>query len=324
MKRVAKAYVVGLLSVACSFFADWSVFGDDIYVGNIRGNNVSKIDSSGNGSIFAPILIDSNSPEGLAFDSSGNLYVAYNSGAASKIERYDPSGNGTLFAYWRSGVEVDFPIGLAFDGSGNLYSADFRDNLIQKFDSSGHSSVFARSLLYTPYGLAFDGNGYLYVANLYSNTIVRFDSSGHGSVFADASSGLDGPVGLAFDGNGNLYVSNTASTIEKFDSSGHGSLFATASSGLLNPQGLAFDSSGNLYVANYGYNNVEKFDSDGNGSVFADGSSGLNGPGFIAVQVPEPRTGILVALGAIALLGCRRLARGSPQSRLGCNRFLST
>ncbi len=289
VKGTAKARFVGLVQLVWLFSATAGASGDDIYVGN-TANYVVKINSCGHGSVFAPVLVDSNSPVGLAFDNNGNLYVAYNSGCASKIEKYDSCGNGTLFAFWRSGVEVCFPMGLAFDGSGNLYVANFRDDLIQRFDPSGHSSVFANSGLYTPSGLAFDSSGNLYVANLWKSTIVKIDSSGHSSVFATANSGVDFPNGIAVDSDDNVYVANNsksgsaAATILKFDPSGHVSVFATARSGLAGPIGLAFDSAGFLYVANVGNNTIVKFDSNGNGSLFADASAGLRGPYFIAAR----------------------------------------
>ena len=137
----------------------------------------------------------------------------------------------------------------------------------------------------------------IYVSCFFGGTIEKFDSSGNMSTFA---SGLGYPEGLAFDSSDNLYASTEGSaqgsgTIEKFDSSGNRSTFAT---GLQSPAGLAFDSGGNLYAANYWSGTIEKFDSSGNGFTFA---SGLNYPNFIAMQVPEPATLLLLTLGGLFL-----------------------
>ena len=93
-----------------------------------------------------------------------------------------------------------------------------------------------------------------------------------------------------------IYVSCYGNgTIEKFDSSGNGTIFA---SGLNGPSGLAFDSSGNLFTTNWSTGTIEKFDSSGNRSVFA---SGLNRPSFIAAQIPEPATLLLLGLGGLII-----------------------
>jgi sugar lactone lactonase YvrE len=289
LSRTAKTLFVEVLTLLFFFFVNTSAHADTLYVGNEVSNNVVKINSCGHASVFAPIFVNTNDPEGLAFDRSGNLYVAYNSGCGSMIVKYDPSGNGTIFAWWELGIEVCFPMGLAFDNNGNLYVADYEHYLILKFDSSGHKSVFASSGMYTPNGLAFDSSGNLYVSDTWTNNIVKLNPSGQASVFATANSGLNFPAGLAFDGSGNLYVANPGNdTVVKFDTNGVGSVFANANSGLQAPQGLAFDSNGNLYVANWGNNTIEKFDTNGNGSVFADYSSGLSGPTYLAMQFTKP------------------------------------
>jgi DNA-binding beta-propeller fold protein YncE len=113
---------------------------------------------------------------------------------------------------------------------------------------------------------------------------------------------------LAFDKSGNLYVGNPGNnTVGEFNPSGVGTVFA--SSGLNNPQGMAFDNSGNLYVANGGNNTIEEFNSSGVGKVFA--SSGVNQPFGLAIQVPEPSTWAMVAMGIGTLLGGLRLPRRS-------------
>jgi len=255
-------------------------------------------------------------PWGLAFDSSGNLYVA--NAINSTIEKFDSSGNGTVFANSNSGVND--PWGLAFDSSGNLYVANQGISTIEKFDSSGNGTVFANSN--SGAGdcgwLAIDSHGNLYATTGF-HTITKFNSSGVGSVFADASSGLSVPGCPAFDSSGNLYVPNGGyynydgsiyypSAIVKFDANGNASVFATSS--LSQPSGLAFDSSGNLYEAFGDSNTIEKFDSSGNGTIFADASEGLAYPLAIAVQpVPEPATWVFVAMGLLALTGKHLLRR---------------
>jgi DNA-binding beta-propeller fold protein YncE len=245
-----------------------------LYLSDTDGNVIEKFDSAGNGSFFASSAIG---PEGLAFDSSGYLYVV-NEGDASgnhrNIERLSPTG-ADLGPVVTSGLTA--PNGLAFDGNGDLYVSDFGTNTIEKFSAVGvHLGTFASGLA-SPRGIAFDSSGNLYVANFGDNTIAKIDPTGNRSLFA---SGLNGPHKLAFDSAGNLYVATYFDNgIQKLNPAGNATLFATAAD---HPYGLAFDQASNLYVALGQINEVEKFDPLGNGSAFAQTSGAF--PNYIAVQ----------------------------------------
>lgn len=84
-------------------------------------------------------------PVGLAFDSSGNLFVSietFSDPGADSIVYFTPSRMGTTFA-----TGLTFPRGLAFDGSGNLFVAEANaipDGDILKFPLGGGTpTVFA-------------------------------------------------------------------------------------------------------------------------------------------------------------------------------------
>jgi sugar lactone lactonase YvrE len=247
--------------------------------------SVIKFDSSG--SVVTSRMF-TNSPQGLAVDSSGNLYVA--TGGGGTVLKYDSSGNESIFA---SGL--GFAAGLAFDSGGYLYAEDDINHTIVKFDSGGNGSTFASGLAVSSYVLTLDNSGNVYVANFLFNFVYRIDSSGSGSVFP-AGLALDQPSGLAVDSNGYLYVANARNgTINKFDSSGNGSVFASA---LNSPYGLAFDDNGNLYVATH-TGEIDVLAADGSASMFA---TGAHNQKFIAVtDVPEPTTWVSVAVGVCAL-----------------------
>jgi sugar lactone lactonase YvrE len=268
---------------------------DDIYISS--GNSILKFNSNGAMSHFANVSL--GFPNGLAFDSSGNLYSGNLSSSADTIEKFDPAGLGSIFvSSGLNGHALD-PQGLAFDKAGNLYVANNGFNTVSKFNSSGAGSIFVPSVN-DPYGIAFDRSGNLYVATGVYGTVMKFDSSGVGSVFA--ATGLTDPVGLAFDSGGNLYVADgLANRIMKFNPAGVGSVFATA--GLDSPRSLAFDSSGNLFVVNASINHttsntIMEFNPSGAGSVFA---SGLVFPEGIAI-IPEPSACVLLATAAGMLL----------------------
>ena len=192
-------------------------------------------------------------PDALAIDSSGNLYVS--SAGNNTVEKFAP-GSTTASATYSAGVSV--PYALAIDTSGNLYVANNSGNTVEKFaPGSTTASVTYSAGMNGPIALAFDSSGNLYVANQNGNTVVKF-APGSSTASVTYSVGLNEPDALAFDAGGNLYVSNYGNnTVEKF-APGSTTASVTYSAGLNHPDALAFDSSGNLYVAS-AYSTVIEF-----------------------------------------------------------------
>jgi DNA-binding beta-propeller fold protein YncE len=298
--------------------------GDILYV-TYETNKVQKFTSNGVGSLFANTGFQTF-PEGLAFDSAGNLYVANFDASADTIGKFTPGGVGSIFATTSTGVNR--ALGLTFDSAGNLYATNAGNQTIEKFNiTTGVGSVFAHTAG-GPSALAFDSAGNLYVATESNSIIQKFTPDGVGSVFATVNTVASSLAGLAIDGAGNLYVSDAnANKIYKFNTN-TGALSLFASAGLNQPIGLAFDSAGNLYAANQGNQTIERFSPGGVGSLFA--SVGTNGPQYlafttdagvplrlppvIAAPLPSPLAmgaGFLGAMLAIRCFGHRRIL--SPQ-----------
>jgi DNA-binding beta-propeller fold protein YncE len=105
--------------------------------------------SNGTRSAFATGL---DSPIGLAFDSSGNLYVANSGGSGGSIEKFAPNGSSTIFALGTNPQGLNGPYGLAFDQVGNLYEADEAIGYIwtclalRRYDVGQHSDRSATRL----------------------------------------------------------------------------------------------------------------------------------------------------------------------------------
>ena len=175
-----------------------------------------------------------SSPQGLAFDAAGNLYVA-NAGNVSEVT---PGGVVSTFA-----VGFNNPEGLAFDAAGNLYVANAGNGTVIEVTPAGAVSTFAAGFSGSPQGLAFDGAGNLFVGvnNFGNGTVSKVAPGGAVSRFA---AGFYNPQGLAFDTAGNLYVANANGTVSEVTPGGAVSTFAN----LGNPTGLAFDAAGNLFV----------------------------------------------------------------------------
>ncbi len=138
-------------------------------------------------------------PSGLAFDSSGALYVSSRQEGA--IYRMAANGAAALFA---EGLGV--ATGIAFDRAGDLYVGD-RSGTIFKINRDRNTFVFATlEPSVAAYHLAFGPDRYLYVTGPSTSsydTVWRVSPEGAVEPFFR---GLGRPQGLAFDQNGDLYV----------------------------------------------------------------------------------------------------------------------
>ena len=271
--------------------------GQNLFVtGGINGpdhQGIVEFAPDGSSSILTTNV---HAPEGLAFDSAGDLFEA--DSFTSTIYKFTPGGAQITFA---TGVGHMYgPCGLAFNSAGDLFLADQCDGIIYEFTPGGSRSTFA-SGLNGPFGLAFNRAGNLFVSDEWGGELYQFTPSGSRSTIA---SKLIYPTGLAFDSAGNLFLSqgsttypNGSGTITKFMLNGGSSTFASGNLGNL-PYGLAFDSAGNLYLASA---SIQKFTPDGTRSIFG---GGLDSPQFLAFQpVPEPSTWVMVTVGIGLFLG---------------------
>ncbi len=150
---------------------------------------------------------------GIAFDSSGRLYVA--DYFRNRIDRYDT--NGAYLGVFTANAQLDGPYGLAFDRFGNLIvsnSSKLVVNPVDKilaFDSNGNFITTLQNqfpTLYLPAGIAFDNSGNLLVANNAASlngqgSIVKLQINYTGSTPTGTTNlgavltGLNGPVFLA-------------------------------------------------------------------------------------------------------------------------------
>lgn len=165
---------------------------NNIYLATAYNNQILKYAPDGSSSVFGTddgsgLIL--NYPEGLAFDSLGNLYCI------NGISKFDRNANSSVFAGPDS--FITHGPGLAVDAANNVYSLT---NLteIAEFSPAGIALPFATdpgdSYTYANVqGMAFDSAGNLYAANYYNGTVMKFDANGNGTVFA---SGLNAPTSV--------------------------------------------------------------------------------------------------------------------------------
>lgn len=289
---------LGGVACASALMLTASASAQNLFVSNYTSQNVDEYTPGGGQSTFATGL---NYPLGIAFNGSGDLFVAntsQNAGNSGSIIEFAPNGAPTTFA---TGLD---PIALAVNGAGNVFAADYNSGNIYEYSPSGvFLSTFASGFM-NPLSLAFDSTGNLFVGSGYGNgngVITKITSGGVQSPFA---SGLSFPLGLAFNSAGNLFESDNASdTIYEFTPGGVQSTFATVSStGGIN--GLAFNNAGNLFISTGFMGSIVEITPGGKQSTFV---ADAGDPAGLAFQpVPEPTTIALLGIGAAAFFARRR------------------
>jgi len=244
---------------AAQFNQPWGVAVDssgNVYVADTNIHRIRKITPEGRvttiagGPIRQPGFADGDGtearfrqPQGVAVDSSGNVYVAdtYN----NRIRKIAPAttgegvivstlaGDGTYDYRDGAGTSAQFkyPTDVAVDASGNVYVADWNGHRIRKIAPAstgggvivstlaGDGYVGGVSSIYRPAGVALDAEGNVYVAATGYGKIHKITSTGALSTIAGG--GIAGfedgvgteakfraPPGVAVDSSGNIYIAD--------------------------------------------------------------------------------------------------------------------
>jgi len=144
-----------------------------------------------------------NSPQSVALDSSGNLYIAdttnfvireVSGGNITTVAGNNTAGGGCLSLITTctnggpaTSAQLNNPQAVALDSSGNIYIADTGNNVIRKVSGGTISTVVGngaagftgdggsatRADLLAPNGLAFDSSGTLYIDDAGNQTIRK-------------------------------------------------------------------------------------------------------------------------------------------------------
>jgi streptogramin lyase len=229
---------------------------DDPWLTNPFASNVVELNSSGSRATLNPFSgAGIQGPGPLAFDGSGNAWIANSGPSVSKLSASGaPLSLGTGFS--TGGISST---ALALDTSGNVWVADSANNKIEVLSQNGPAipgSPYSGAGINGPFAIAIDSVGGAWVANRIGSSLSRLTSFGDavaGSPYYGA--GLNAPVDLAVDGLGNVWLANSGSnSVSEFLSTGRPQSGASGygSAVLVNPFRVALDRSGNVWVANLG------------------------------------------------------------------------
>jgi hypothetical protein len=216
-----------------------------------------------------------DSPEGIAFDSKGNLFVGNRhpkpEGRSPQILKSIPDGSWSVFATLPLTVhpQAESLLGLVTDAQGSVYAAlhsmDAATQGVWKVDENGVVKHLAGSeQIQFPNGLAFDARGSLYVTDSFGAAIWRMDREGHWQLWVkndllkpnlDGFPGmpLPGANGIAFFPPDQLYVANTGlgliARIQILADGSPGEVTVVAQdAALLTVDGIAVDVKGDIYA----------------------------------------------------------------------------
>ena len=183
-----------------------------------------------------------NSPQQLAVDNSGNVYIADVHNNAIKEWVAATSNVVTLVA-----SDLFIPHGVAVDIVGNVYIADTGNNAIKMWSPIDSSvTTLLSSGLNSPFSVAIDGAGNVYIADTGNNAIKKIQV-GSTNIVKLVTSGLSSPQGVAVDAAGNVYIADFNNGLIKELPIGNTNVMTLFSFGGV---GVAADSSGNVYGIN--------------------------------------------------------------------------
>ena len=223
----------------------------NVYVSLAQINQIWKITTAGSVSVFAgngsypydtdgiPALSATlNQPEGLAFDTAGNLYVA--DSGHNRVRKI--STGGTITTVAGNGVpgfggdggaatlgQLNFPVAVAVDTANNVYIADQTNQRIRMVSSGGTITTLAgngvagfagdgglavTASLKTPVGVAVDSTGAVYIADQGNFRVRKVVSGVINTVAGNGTFGIAGDGGPAIAAQLN---SVTAVTVDAFN-----------------------------------------------------------------------------------------------------------
>lgn len=243
-----------------------------------------------------------NFPQGIAFDGTGNLFIAdINNNVIRRVDAVTKNistyaGSGGQGSTGDGGVAtaatLGFPQAVAADANGNLFIVDTNNNKIRRVDVgtqiistvvgtgvfgySGDGGTATAATMQAPGGLLVDAAENLYIADS-GNAVIRKVTAATNIITT-----IVGNHGFGFGGDGGPALSAT----------------------LTNPFGIALDpTTGNLWLTDYWNNRIRLYNAS-NQQISTVVGNGLVGDGGVATSASlyDPRSPTLDSQGNLYIV----------------------
>ena len=248
-----------------------------IYIANTGANQVIGYAAhTGNGTVLSTAPYTLVSPNAVAVDSSGDLFIGDSPtpGVGRVLEIMATNGilSGPVSQVVMGGALQDVTALAVNPTTNTLYVGDDLSNAIFTVASGSHTPI-KLNLTGVPAGiipaaLAFDTTGNLYIAD-FLTTLYELPAGGTLAAETVVAPGfvLNSPTGLAFDRKGDLYIltlgvpfgttgGTPAEQIVEIPGEDLASAFLIPLNSVGNGSGLATDTEGNLYVTDLNSGNL--------------------------------------------------------------------
>jgi hypothetical protein len=290
MKRLGISIVVAMgLCLAAGFGATAALAATNTYISQFGGSATAA---------------GRFSPEDLAVNSSGDVYVA--DAAHNVVDEFNSDGSTLLAEFNGSNTKAGSfePGPLAANSSGDVYVGDVANGVVDEFSSDG-STLLAefngsktKAGSFSPRSLAINpASGDVYVGNTNNGVVDEFSSDGS-TLLAEfngskTKAGAFSPRSLAINpSSGDVYVGDTENAVvDEFSSDGSTLLVEfngdAAPQGEVSPFTIAVTATGVLYVGDRANSVVDRFGASATYECQLTGTSSSKQCGGAASETPQ-------------------------------------